>query len=175
MNNANFPEIRSKRLLLRQLQPTDWETISFLRSDKKVNEFVIRPGAKSKKEALAFISKINKGIIDKTLYYWVITEKTNPKMIGSICLWNFSEDKKVAEVGYDLHPEHQGKGVMTESLKSVVRFGFNTLHLEHIEAFTHQLNESSTRLLEKNGFSLVPDKKDEHNLNNIVYDIKKSP
>lgn len=117
MNENEFPEIKTERLLLRKLKPADWEMISYLRSDKDINEFVKRPSAESKEKAMEFISKINDGINNQSLYYWTITEMNNIKMIGSICLWNFSKDKKIAEIGYDLSPKFQGKGIMNESLK----------------------------------------------------------
>ena len=62
-------------------------------------------------------------------------------MIGSICLWNFSEDRKVAEIGYDLDPKYQRKGIMTESINAVLNFGFRKLSLEKIEAFTQKQNK----------------------------------
>ncbi|GAA3634249.1 GNAT family protein [Flavivirga jejuensis] len=156
------------------MKQSDWEIISYLRSDKEVNKFVKRPSAESKEKALGFISKINRGIENQTLYYWVITEKNSDQMIGSICLWNFSEDKKIAEVGYDLSPKSQGKGIMNESLKNVLDLGFKELHLNFIEAYTHRENESSKKLLEKNGFALIEGKKDEHNQDNIIYAIEKA-
>ena len=172
MKQNYFSEIITKRLLLRKLKKSDWEIISYLRSDKEVNEFVKRPAAASKEKALKFISKTNKGIDDRNLYYWVITEKNNSEMIGSICLWNFSQDQKSAEVGYDLNPEFQKKGIMDESLKSVLEYGFKELDLDIIEAYTHKNNESSKKLLERNGLTIITDKKDEHNQDNLIYEIK---
>ncbi len=180
MNNSkkkkesNFQEIHAERLLLRRLEVSDWEMISYLRSDKEVNEFVKRPSAATKDEALKFIARINRGIEDQKLYYWAITEKDKDHMIGSICLWNFSEDEKVAEVGYDLSLKCQGKGIMNESLQSILTFGFNELNLDTIEAYTHIRNESSKKLLERNMFTIVLDKKDEYNEDNIVYEVKKT-
>ena len=80
---------------------------------------------------------------------------------------------KTAEVGYDLSPNFQGEGIMHESLKSVMKFGFDKLKLETIEAFTHKLNGSSIKLLERNGFDLVEGKKDEHNTDNIIYELNR--
>ena len=173
MNNTNLPEIETERLLLKQLQKSDWKAISFLRSDKNVNKFVDRPSAETREKALEFITKINTGIENGDLFYWKITKKDQNDMIGSICLWNFSKDKKVAEIGYDLSPKYQGQGIMNESLKSVIDFGFRKLSLDLIEAFTHRQNNSSTRLLERNGFNLAEDRKDEDNADNIIYELKK--
>ena len=120
MKQNPFLEIKTERLFLRRLKQSDWEMISYLRSNKEVNEFVKRPSAESKEKALEFISKINRGIKDRGIYYWTITERKRDEMIGSICLWNFSKDLKMAEVGYDLSPKFQRKGIMNESLKSVL-------------------------------------------------------
>lgn len=173
MNENQFTEIKTERLVLRKLKNSDWEMISYLRSDKQVNEFVKRPNANSKEKALEFISKINLGIDATTSFYWAITKKESEQMIGSICLWNFSKDQKRAEVGYDLSPDFQRKGIMNEALKSILKFGFETLNLNLIEACTHKNNESSKKLLERNDFKLVVGKKDDDNQDLIIYEVKK--
>ncbi len=173
MSQNHFPEIKTKRLLLRRLIQSDWEMISYLRSDRVVNKFVKRPKAETKEKALQFISKINNGIDERNLYYWVITEINSDQMIGSICFWNISIDQNTAEVGYDLSPKFQGKGIMNESLQSILEFGFKILNLDLIEAYTHKKNKNSKKLLERNRFKLVVNKRDEDNQDNIIYDLKK--
>lgn len=172
MEKNTYSEIKTKRLVLRRPKPSDWKIISFLRSDKTVNQFVIRPAAETKEKALAFIAKVSTGIKKGELLYWVITEKNNDIMLGAISLWNFSEDKKTAEVGYDLSPKDQGKGMMSEALKNVIEFGFDVLFLDKIEAYTQKNNERSIILLERNDFTLVKGKTDTDNPLNIVYEIK---
>lgn len=174
INFNPFPIIKTERLLLRKLDVSDWNVISYLRSDVIVNKFVRRPKAENKTEAIKFIDKINEGIGNNEFIYWSICLKNRPVMIGSICLWNFSPDKKTAEVGYDLNPDFQKKGIMQEGLRSILDFGFNELNLDFIEAFTHRENESSKKLLEKNGFLLVEKRKDEDNPDNIIFAIGKS-
>lgn len=173
MNSNQFQELKTKRLLLRRLNTSDWKVISFLRSDEEVNKFVKRPTAKTKEKALKFISKINNGIDDGNLFYWAITEKDTDRTIGTICLWNFSKDKKTAEIGFDLRPKFQGKGLMTECLKSILYFGFNKLDLNSVTAYTQRENENSKKLLERNSFECIDGIKDEHNEDNIVYELRK--
>ena len=150
MTKNNFPEIQTERLSLRRLNKSDWEMISYLRTDKNVNAFVKRSSAETKEKALEFIQRIAAEFENQNSIYWKITEQNTDKMIGSICLWNFSKDRKTAEVGYDLSPDHQGKGIMTESLNRIAEFGFQKLNLELIEAFTHRKNENSKKLLQRN-------------------------
>ena len=87
-------------------------------------------------------------------------------------MWNFSKDYKTAEVGYDLNPNFQKKGVMSEALNSVVNFGFIELYIDRIEAFTHIQNENSKKLLVKNGFSIIEYRKDNNDLSNVVFEIR---
>ena len=172
MSNNHFPEIKTERLLLRRLKYSDWEIISFLRSDKIVNKYVDRPSARTQTEANDFIKRINNNFETSKSFYWCISKCDNNEMIGSICLWNISEDQKTAEVGYDLCPNFQGKGIMSEALKSILTYGFNNLNLEKIEAFTHFENESSRRLLVKNNFILIEGRTDDDNKNNVIYVIE---
>ncbi|MFM9949131.1 MAG: GNAT family N-acetyltransferase; N-acetyltransferase, partial [Saprospiraceae bacterium] len=90
-------------------------------------------------------------------------------LIGTICLWNFSEDKTQAELGYELKPVFQGLGLMDEAVKSVLVYSFESIGIQTLCAFTHHNNNASRRLLEKNGFEFDPDQKDDGNVNNVVY------
>lgn len=104
MDNIQFPELTTERLLLRRLKRSDWPVVSYLRSDPTVNQFVKRSNAPSKELAIEFIERANDSIDKHDLFQWCIVERNSDQMIGSICLWNFSEDRQTAEVGYDLSP-----------------------------------------------------------------------
>lgn len=175
LNFSPFPEIITDRLILRQTDKEDAKEILFLRSDKEVNTFIKRQTPNNLQEAALFLDKIAKGIEANNLIYWGISLKDKPNLIGSICLWNFSVETKKAEVGYDLMPDFQNIGIMTEALQAVLSYGFNNLHLNAIEAFTHFKNENSIKLLEKNNFNLVLNKTDKDNTDNIILRIEKSP
>ena len=169
-----FPEIKTERLFLRKIEELDCDVILFLRSDETVNKFIERPEnrkTKNKADAIKFIKEINGAFENNKSISWGITLKNDPKIIGTICLWNFSKNNKIAEVGYDLDPIFQRKGIMSEALKMIVGFGFKELKLDKIEAFTHKENESSKRLLEKNGFYFIKNRKDINNEWNIIFEL----
>jgi len=174
MNIQTFPEIKTKRLILRKIEESDSDIILFLRSDKTINKFIERPEHRKTKniaDALKHIKKLNTETKKNKSISWGISLNNNTKIIGTICLWNFSKDYKTAEVGYDLNPVFQKKGIMSEALNSVVNFGFTKLNIDKIEAFTHIQNENSKRLLVKNGFNFVKGRKDYDNLSNIIFEI----
>jgi len=68
-------------------------------------------------------------------------------------------------------PEYQGEGIMNEALVNVLEFGFKSLSLASIDAYTYKDNISSTKLLKKNGFEKNSRLKDDENSNNIIFTI----
>ena len=140
----------------------------------KVNQYIDRPPQTSLEEAKTLIQKINTGIDKGKSWYWVISLKESSQLIGAICLWNFSADKTVAEVGYELDPAFHGQGLMSEALHCIVDYGFNTLQLKTIEALTHKDNKSSMQLLLKQHFHLERDRRDPENEHNLIFSLQKS-
>ena len=174
MNFTPFPELATERLLLRKIKASDYEEILFLRTDETVTKFIERPENKKIKDksgARKLIKELNGYIETNESITWGIVLKNNPKVMGTICLWNFSQNEKTAEVGYELNPKFHGKGIMSEAIKKIVDFGFNQLKLDKIEAFTHNKNENSSKLLEKNGFNLNENRTDLDNTSNNIFEI----
>ena len=146
------PLLHTPRLLLRELREDDAVRVYELRSDEKVNEFIDRPRAVNVDDGLAFILRIKKDIAEKDVFYWAIEEQENKQMAGTICLWNFSEDRRTAEIGFELLPSFHGKGLASEALEAVLRFSFDQLGLQKMLAWFHRGNQASARLLAKKGF-----------------------
>ncbi|MEL6651931.1 MAG: GNAT family N-acetyltransferase [Bacteroidota bacterium] len=175
MSFLPFPVLETKRLRLRRTLASDAEAIFFLRTSPSVNALVKRPAPESLEDALEFIRLRREDTETGKSIYWSISLKDEPEMIGSITLWNFSEDRLTGEVGYDLHPDHQRKGIMQESLEAVIRYGFDTLKLEKIEAYTQVDNLPSQRLLRRNGFVLQVERRDDGNPKNRILVLHKDP
>ena len=147
-----FPVLVTENLLLRQLAASDAPEILELRSNEQVNRFVDRNKANSLEDALSFINLINQNIANNKAIYWGLQPKNDLKLIGTICLWNLSPQECRAEIGYELLPDFQGKGLMQQAISNVIEYGFKTMHLQTIEAWTVKQNLASTRILERNGF-----------------------
>jgi ribosomal-protein-alanine N-acetyltransferase len=145
-------ELTTERLLLREARDEDADSIFSLRGDVVVAEYLDRPSLNSVDEAFAFIDKLVKGISENKWWYWIISKKGNVEFLGTICLWNFSEDWKTAEVGIELLPQYFNKGFASEALKKIIDFGFDDLELNTIEGFVQVYNQKSINLMKKNGF-----------------------
>lgn len=172
MTNINFtpfPKLASKNYVLRQLVNEDAKEIFAIRSDPKISEFLDREVYKSIDEAKGFIEKINTGIQKDEWIYWGVHCKDNKQLIGTICLWNFSEDKTKADIGFELMLSYQGKGIMQEVIPVILDYGFSKLGLSAIEGEVAPGNIKSIKLMQKYGFVLSEDENGEENSAVVIY------
>lgn len=90
---------------------------------------------------------------------WFIYHKNKPaEHIGSIWLYQFSSpDTRTASamLGYTLAVQARGKGYMSEALGAVMRFTFEMLGLNRIEARVRTTNERSKGVVTRAGFTNV--------------------
>ncbi|OGU71081.1 MAG: hypothetical protein A2V93_03735 [Ignavibacteria bacterium RBG_16_34_14] len=148
-----FPLLTTNKLLLRQVEKSDVNEIFFLRSDERVMKYIDRPLAKTTDDAYKFIQNINDLEKNNEAVTWAITMKGNLKLIGTICYWNIKKEHFRAEVGYILHPDYWGKGIIQAALSEVLNYGFIVMNLHSIEANVNPDNKASIKLLERNNFT----------------------
>ncbi|UOU96922.1 GNAT family N-acetyltransferase [Chryseobacterium daecheongense] len=165
-------KLETERLLLKEINENHVEDILRIRSNEIINQYVQRNPPKNNYDALEFILTIKERTENNQTFYWGFSLKDQPNLIGTICLWNFSEDRKIAEVGYELLPEYHRQGIMSEALSAVLDFSFNELQLHEIVAMTHKLNENSKLLLLKHYFVLEESREDEGFPDNLVFSLK---
>jgi ribosomal-protein-alanine N-acetyltransferase len=166
-----FPILTTERLILRKIVMDDDQAIYLQRSSPVVNKYIARAPVADINDAQLWITRINNNIDAGISVNWAITLKDSGTFIGLICLWNFSEDRTIAETGYELSPDYYGKGYMNEALKSVLEYGFTNLNLTTIKAYTHMENSGSRKLLEKNGFVWNEGETDEGFPYNVIYTL----
>ena len=148
----DFPVLTTERFTLRPVTSDDINEIFELLSHPDVNKYYGRPRAKSMEAAGRYIETIARTVNNNELLYWGICFKGEPKIVGTICLWNFRRAESRVEIGFDLLPAFQGKGLMKETTKAVIDFAFSVLECEKIDCWPNVENVPSIKLLEKNGF-----------------------
>ena len=147
-----FPVITTDRLILRKVSPDDVNEIFFLRSDERVMKYIDKAPAKSLDEAMQHINLILDLEKNNEAVEWAITLKEDPKLIGTICFWNIQKEHYRGEIGYALHPDYHGKGIMQEAMSKVLDYGFNIIKFHSVEANVNPGNTASIKLLERNKF-----------------------
>ena len=155
-----FPILTTERLTLRQLLINDEQEIFTLRSDSEINTYLDRQISNTIDDARNFINKIGENISKNDSIYWAITLSERNILVGTICLFGFSDENYNCEIGYELLTNFQGQGIMKEAVEKVIDYAFNTIKVKKIEASLHKDNLSSIKLLEKFSFRNLnePDK-----------------
>ncbi|PHN07873.1 GNAT family N-acetyltransferase [Flavilitoribacter nigricans] len=87
-------------------------------------------------------------------YAFTIADKHTSDFYGRISIRPTSEAGGW-NIGFWTHPDHQGKGIMSEAVGAVIEFGFTQLQAREIEACHAIWNKASERVLQKNGMRLV--------------------
>jgi len=152
INFNPFPVINTERLLLRRVEKSDVNEIFFLRSDKNVLQYLDTIPVATIAEAASWIERMNDLGKNNDAVTWAITLKQDNMLAGTICFWNITKEHYRAEIGYALHPKHQGKGIMQEAMTAILDYGFTIMKLHSIEANVNPNNSSSIKLLKRNNF-----------------------
>lgn len=152
-NFSPFPEIRTKRLLLRRVVNSDAAMILAMRSSEKVMQYIDKERATSIEDGLKFCNIINEAVDKNEGITWAISFREDPAtLIGTIGFWRIIKENYRAEIGYMLHDAHWRRGIMQEAIEAVIKYGFSTLQLHSIEGHINPANAGSAGILEKNGF-----------------------
>ncbi len=78
----------------------------------------------------------------------------NGEAVGSIGIFPQSDiHRKNAEIGYWLAEEYWGKGIISEAIKRITDYGFNTFDITRIFARPFNVNIGSQKALLKAGFT----------------------
>jgi ribosomal-protein-alanine N-acetyltransferase len=85
-------------------------------------------------------------------YFFGIWEQGSQTYIGQISVKNLDWEVPRAEIGYYISKEYEGRGLMTEVLKVIIRFSFEQLKVRKLFLRTTPSNVRSSKLAENCGF-----------------------
>lgn len=149
---ATFPVLQTERLVLRAVTPADATDMFRIMRDPRVVRYFGSAPMTSLDEAEQRIDRIGVAWQEQNGVRWAITQREHAQLIGTCGYWRLVNAHLWAEIGYELAPEHWGRGIMTEAVGAVLHFGFTTMKLHRVEAQIHPANTGSRRVLEKLGF-----------------------
>lgn len=165
---TEFPRLYTDRLNLRKIQTEDIPALVNYANNKKVSQYVLNiPYPYQEPDAVFRISYVHQGFKTNTRYVFAIALKNNDEFIGEISL-HLDRQKNVAELGYWIGEPFWNKGIVTEAIAAVLRFGFEKLNLDLIFATCNADNIASNKVIEKNRFQ-----KNSATGNIFQYSIKK--
>jgi [ribosomal protein S5]-alanine N-acetyltransferase len=151
---ADLPELETERLLLRKMHLDDAEAMFAYASDPEVTRYVLFETHRSVEDSNAFLRLAVEGYERGDFGGWGIVLKDSGAFVGTCGAdVDYAPEHARAELGYVLSREHWGKGLMTEAVQAVIRFGFGRMELIRIQARCIAENTDSARVMEKAGMT----------------------
>ena len=147
---AGLP-LETERLSLRPLGEGDAEALFTIFADARVMRYWSSPPWKDHEPAHAMIEADREAATREFLRLG-LERKEDGRLLGTCTLFAIHEASRRAETGYALASHAWGHGYMLEAMGALLRYGFETLDLNRIEADIDPRNEPSARLLERLGF-----------------------
>lgn len=148
-----FPVLETPRLRLRRYTSDDAADLFSFRSNALAMHFVPRPLQQSVNDALKMISEIDENINANISIAWAIELTERAQVIGSVSFHRIEKEHHRGELGYMIHPDHWGKGLVTEAAAAAVHYGFTGIGFHSIEAIIDPDNVASANVLEKLRFT----------------------
>lgn len=148
---SNIPTLETERFLLRKISMDDTDDMYEYSKQKRVTEFLTWSPHPDKEYTFDYLAYLQNRYKSGDFFDWAIICKDSGKMIGTCGFTRFLFADNGAEIGYVLNPDYHGKGITTEVVGRIIKYGFENLALERIEGKFMVENEASRRVMEKNG------------------------
>ena len=146
---SNIPTLETGRLVLRGMRVSDAADMYEYACRPSVTEYLTWDPHTSLTETRDYLTYVGQRYRTGDFYDWSVVDKESGRMIGTCGFTSFNCPADSAEIGYVLNPAFQGRGLATEAVRRVLRFGFEELELHRIEAHFIEGNDASRRLMER--------------------------
>jgi ribosomal-protein-alanine N-acetyltransferase len=144
---GEMPELESERLILRRMTPADAEDMFLYTSDPEMVKHLPLNLTATLEDAERSIRGFMDMYAAKRVAPWGISLKESGRHIGICGFENWNPQTDRAEIGFIVARHEWGKGYATEAARRVMRFGFEQMQLNRLEARTKAVNEASKHVL----------------------------
>lgn len=153
MKNSGTQRIETDRLILRRYVIEDADAMyKNWASDSEVTKFLTWQPHSSVEVSRGIIENWLKEYSDEKYYQWAIVLKDNGnEPIGDISVGQVNEDISMVHIGYCLGRAWWRRGIMSEALKAVMDFMFDTVEVNRVEARHDPRNPNSGKVMQKCG------------------------
>jgi len=149
---SKFPRLETSRFVLREVSMNDCEDIFDIYCDEEAVRFQGVNAMETMEQARKSVNFFQNGFEDKKFVKWCIARKEDNRVIGVITLHEINIWHMKAEIGYMLNRRYWNQNVMSEAGERMLKYAFNEVGFNRIEASIHPENIASIRLSEKLGF-----------------------
>jgi RimJ/RimL family protein N-acetyltransferase len=144
--------IRTSRLLLRDLEESDWQAVHTYASDPEVVRYMDW-GPNTKEDTTNFIQRSITGQKEdpRRDFSLAVVLRSDDGLIGGCGIYVSASSNREGWIGYCLNRQFWGQGYATETARALLGFGFDRLRLHRIFATSEPGNVASIHVLEKIG------------------------
>lgn len=145
--------IETERLLLRAFEASDADAVYRMRSLPEVARWTYWEPQSETESRAALERRIGSrtlGDEGDVLALAPVLAATG-ELIGDVLLEWVSREHASGEIGFIVHPEHQGRGYATEMTRPLLRIAFEDVGLHRVFGCAEVRNTASTRVMEKLG------------------------
>jgi len=147
-----FPVLETRRITMRKIKPSDAETIFEMRSNGRMNQFVLREDMTAISDAGTLVNKVTDAYRNKTGLGWAGVYKENDQLIGTCGFNRIDHQNNRAEIGGEMAVDFWGKYLALEALDAILDYGFAKMKLHSVEARVISSNRSAIHVLKQLGF-----------------------
>lgn len=153
MRNCGTQTIETERLLLRRFTVDDAEAMyRNWASDPEVTKYLTWPAHAGVDVSKAVLEGWVSSYAREDYFQWAIVLKVHGnEPIGSIAAVNLNDDIAMVHIGYCLGKSWWHQGIMSEALKAVMDFFFDTVGANRIESRHDPRNPHSGMVMKKCG------------------------
>ena len=148
---SRMPTLKTERLVLRRISLDDIDDMYEYAKEASVTKFLTWCPHVDKAHTFEYVSYLQSRYKAGDFFDWAIVFEG--KMIGTCGFTRFDFQNDMGEIGYVINSDYHGKGIATEALGRVIRFGFENLGLNRIECRFMVENSASRRVMEKNSMT----------------------
>jgi RimJ/RimL family protein N-acetyltransferase len=146
------PTLHTARLRLRPFTDADADALFALHSSAYVMRYWDSPAWIERARAERFVARCRE-LADEGMGARVAIEQVSDgAFVGWCSLSRWNPDYRSAALGYCLNEAMWGHGYATEAAHALLRWAFDTLDLNRVQAEADTRNGASARVLEKIGF-----------------------
>jgi len=168
---TEFPELITDKLKLRKIRPSDIPSLLKYCNNKNISDQIINiPYPYLEDDAIFRMNFVLQGFKNKERYVFAISLKDSEELIGEIGL-HLDKVNNSAQFGYWIAEPFWGKGIATEALAAILKFGFETLHLHKIYATHYPDNLSSGKVMLKNKMIKEAEMKEHYKIEGVYKDV----
>lgn len=150
---SNMPTLYTERLLLRPMHPMDAEDMFDYAKRPQVTRYLLWREHEDISFTRDYLNYIGRRYALGDFYDWAVVERESRRMIGTCGFTKIDTANNSGEIGYVLNPDFHRQGFGSEAVRAVLKFGFEELSLNRIEARFMQGNEASLALMRSVGMT----------------------